>query len=130
MDNTLKLLKSIICVLAAGILAAPAWAENKVVAKLYLSEGEVFVRKAGETSWTHPSTGSPLAVGDTVRTGEDGKAAFEFVDGALVRLGRLSAMTFQDVDPSGAPIVTQHDGKAYFFISWSPQRAFDQDSTS
>lgn len=111
----MKLLRVIICVLTVGILAAPAWAENKVVAKLYLSEGEVFLRKTGESSWTKPPTGSPLAIGDTVRTGEDGKAAFEFVDGALVRLGRLSAMTFQDVDPSGAPIVTQHDGKAYFF---------------
>lgn len=115
MGNTLKLLKAAIFLLAAGILAIPAWAENKIVAKVYLSEGAVFVRKAGESSWSRPATGSPLSVGDTVRTGDDGKAAFEFVDGALVRLGRLAAMTFQDVDPSGAPMVTQHEGKAYFF---------------
>lgn len=59
--------------------------------------------------------GNAFRVGDTVRTGADGQVAFKFVDGTLVRLGRLSAIKFKEVLPTGVPVVTQGNGKAYYF---------------
>ena len=116
MANSQKFLKALVGVLLTTILfARPAISQTSVVGKLYLAEGSVFVRPAGASTWTQIQVGAPLSVGDTVRTGDDGKAALEFIDGALVRLGRLSAMTFNEVSPTGAPAVMQHNGKAYFF---------------
>jgi hypothetical protein len=116
MANSQKFLKALVGVLLTTILfSRPALSQTSVVGKLYLAEGSVFVRPAGASTWNQIQVGAPLSVGDTVRTGDDGKAALEFIDGALVRLGRLSAMTFNEVSPTGAPAVMQHNGKAYFF---------------
>lgn len=101
--------------LAVLLLCAPASAQTQVVAKVYVTEGTVESRLVGTTNWKPVKVGSELSVGDTVRTGDDGKVAFEFVDGTLVRLGRLSALTFQEVDSKGAPSVLQSSGKSYFF---------------
>ncbi len=86
-----------------------------VVAAPYSVEGTVTFRRANESSWKDVRIGSSFRVGDTVRTGADGAVAFKFVDGTLVRLGRLSAITFSDVRPQGVPIVTQSEGRSFFF---------------
>lgn len=113
-----NILKSVgsICFSAVGLclFAISASAQNKVVATAYVVEGSVAVRHDGAPEWSNVTQGMPLQVGDTVKTGEDGKAAFQFVDGALVRLGRLSALTFNDVTETG-PTVTQSKGRAFFF---------------
>ena len=92
-----------------------AIAQNDTVATLYASEGSVSVRRVGTSSWEGVNTGANFREGDTIRTGKDGKAAVEFVDGALVRLGRYSALTFEKVTAAGNPSVSQTEGKAYFF---------------
>jgi tetratricopeptide (TPR) repeat protein len=86
-----------------------------LVATTYSLEGLVEVRKSGVADWATLSSKSTLFAGDIVRTGADGLAAFSFVDGTLVRLGRFSAITFKEISPSGAPIVSQSSGKAYYF---------------
>jgi tetratricopeptide (TPR) repeat protein len=86
-----------------------------VVAAPYSVEGAVTFRRPGEPQWREVRVGSSFRVGDTVRTGADGAVAFKFVDGTLVRLGRLSAITFSDVRPSGAPVVNQSEGRSFFF---------------
>lgn len=85
------------------------------VASVYSIEGSVQIRRTGESTWTDVTTQGDLFVGDTVRSGTDGAVAFTFVDGTLVRLGRLSAITFKEVLPSGSPVVSQSSGKAYYF---------------
>jgi tetratricopeptide (TPR) repeat protein len=89
--------------------------QAKVVAAPYSIEGSVSVRRKGANDWSEVRAGTTFRVGDTVRTGEDGAVAFKFVDGTLVRLGRTSAITFSDVTPRGAPVVSQTEGKSYFF---------------
>jgi tetratricopeptide (TPR) repeat protein len=86
-----------------------------VVAAPYSVSGKVLVRRAGQQQWSDVRVGTSFRVGDTVRTGEDGAVAFKFVDGTLVRLGRTSAITFSLVLPSGAPVVSHQQGRAYFF---------------
>lgn len=107
---------AILPVLAVQLLRpCPALAEPQGVASLYAAEGEVAVRRAGSQDWGGTKTGDQFREGDTIRTGTDGKAALQFVDGALVRLGRFSALTFEKVSPAGNPAVTHTEGKAYFF---------------
>ena len=96
------------------VFAISALAENKTVATAYVVEGSVAVRHDGASEWSAVTQGMSLQSGDTVKTGEDGRAAFQFIDGALVRLGRLSALTFNDVREAG-PTVTQSKGRAFFF---------------
>lgn len=103
--------------ISLGALSAKAETEraSPVVAAPYSVEGTVNFRRVGESSWKDVRIGSSFRVGDTVRTGADGAVAFKFVDGTLVRLGRLSAITFSDVRPRGAPVVTQSQGRSFFF---------------
>lgn len=89
--------------------------QSPVVAAPYLVEGVVTFRRAGDDTWHGVKLGNSFRVGDTVRTGDDGAVAFKFVDGTLVRLGRSSAITFSEVRPKGAPVVTQTEGRAFFF---------------
>ena len=96
-------------------LPLDGFAQNDTVATLYASEGTVTVRRAGGSAWEATKAGASFKEGDTIRTGKDGKAAVEFVDGALVRLGRYSALTFEKVTAAGNPSVSQTEGKAYFF---------------
>ncbi|MEY4669647.1 MAG: hypothetical protein RL518_2346 [Pseudomonadota bacterium] len=114
-----KLLKhiglSVLALIVWGTWTLPAWGEGQPVAKVYLAEGSVEVRRHSATAWSPLATGDPLNEGDTVRTGGDGQAAFKFVDGALVRIGRLSALTFNSVGDATRPEMTQHKGRAFFF---------------
>ena len=93
----------------------PAYAQAPVVANVYLTEGSVEVRAASSSEWRPVQVTTTLSVGDTVRTGTDGAAAFRFVDGALVRMGRNSALTFNAVTATGSPEVTQSRGRTFFF---------------
>lgn len=114
---------AIVCVVATvGVLwSTPASSEAQperaapVVAAPYSVEGTVTFRRPSEPTWREVRVGSSFRVGDTVRTGADGAVAFKFVDGTLVRLGRLSAITFSDVRPTGAPVVNQSEGRSFFF---------------
>jgi tetratricopeptide (TPR) repeat protein len=96
-------------------VAAQTEKSATVVAAPYSVEGSVTFRRAGESTWKDVRVGTSFRVGDTVRTGADGAVAFKFVDGTLVRLGRLSAITFSDVRSRGVPVVTQSEGRAFFF---------------
>ena len=95
--------------------SATAFAEVQVVAHVYFAQGNVEARRTGEDDWHAIVAGEPLNNGDTVRTGGDGQAAFKFVDGVLVRMGRLSALTFNSVEDGKRTEVTQHSGRAFFF---------------
>ena len=111
--NLIVLVLPILACLCAWTHAAVA--QSQTVATLFAGEGTISVRRMGAQEWSSAKTGDSFQEGDTIRTGDDGKAAFQFVDGALVRLGRLSALTFENVQPSGNPSVSHTAGKAYFF---------------
>jgi tetratricopeptide (TPR) repeat protein len=107
---------ALVAVLWIGQVAhAQSERASKVVAAPYSVEGSVSFRRSGEMDWKEVRLGTSFRVGDTVRTGADGAVAFKFVDGTLVRLGRLSAITFSDVRPTGVPIIKQSEGRSFFF---------------
>lgn len=103
------------CFGISQIAAAESERAAPVVAAPYSVEGSVTFKRGGESTWRDVRVGNSFRVGDTVRTGTDGAVAFRFVDGTLVRLGRLSAITFSDVRPKGSPVVTQSEGRSFFF---------------
>jgi tetratricopeptide (TPR) repeat protein len=89
--------------------------DPSLVATIYSLEGTVELRRRGESKWQPITHEAKLFVGDTVKSGADGAVAFSFVDGTLVRLGGLSAITFKEVLPSGSPVVSQSSGRGYYF---------------
>jgi len=92
-----------------------AASDPSLVATIYSLEGTVDLRRNGQSTWQPVTPEAKLYVGDTVKSGADGAVAFSFVDGTLVRLGGLSAITFKEVLPSGSPVVSQSSGKGYYF---------------
>jgi tetratricopeptide (TPR) repeat protein len=101
--------------IVASFQTSFAETQPSVVAAPYSVQGEVFAQRIDSKDWVPVKVGNAFRVGDTVRTGVDGQVAFKFVDGTLVRLGRHSAIRFKEVLPSGVPVVTQGNGKAYYF---------------
>ena len=53
---------------------------------LSITEGDVFVMKAGTDSWTEAEVGMSLEVGDSIKTGDDSSAEITFFDGSTVEL--------------------------------------------
>ena len=101
-----------VSLIVASFQASVADTQPPVVAAPYSVQGEVSAQRIDSKDWVPVKVGNAFRVGDTVRTGADGQVAFKFVDGTLVRLGRLSAIKFKEVSPSGVPVVTQGNGKA------------------
>ncbi|MGB5925689.1 MAG: Ig-like domain-containing protein [Dehalococcoidia bacterium] len=53
---------------------------------LSITEGDVFVMKAGIDDWTEAEVGMSLEVGDSIKTGDDSSAEITFFDGSTVEL--------------------------------------------
>ena len=53
---------------------------------LSITEGDVFVMKAGTDSWTEAEVGMSLEDGDMIKTGDDSSAEITFFDGSTVEL--------------------------------------------
>ena len=110
-----QLLAIVVSLVGCFCRASSAEPLPPIVAAPYSVQGEVSAQKTTSTTWAPVRVGNAFRVGDTVKTGADGQVAFKFVDGTLVRLGRLAAITFKEVLPTGAPVVSQTTGKAYYF---------------
>ena len=59
--------------------------------------GEVQVQKKGSTTWTNATNGMKLAVGDTLKTGNNGSAELRFFDGSVMEVKANSEILIQDL---------------------------------
>ncbi len=107
--------KLVLLMHAVVVFITPAFAQQGSVATAFVVEGSVSVRQGSSPDWKPLTKGMPVHEGDTIKTGDDGRTALEFVDGAFVRLGRSTAITINAVSPLGEPQVTQTIGNSYFF---------------
>jgi VCBS repeat-containing protein len=76
---------------------------------LSITEGDVFVMKAGADSWTEAEVGISLEVGDSLKTGDDSSAEITFFDGSTIELqpGTEIGITSLDVsEDTGSTTVT------------------------
>ena len=76
---------------------------------LSITEGQVFVMKAGTDDWTKATVDMSLEVGDTIKTGDDSGAEITFFDGSTIELeaGTQIQITSLDSSPdTGAKTIT------------------------
>jgi VCBS repeat-containing protein len=85
--------KKLLSILALAILVtstlvgcSEAPSNSSTLTILSITEGEVFVMKAGTGDWTEATVEMTLAVGDTVKTGDDSGAEITFFDGSTIEL--------------------------------------------
>lgn len=82
-----------------ALLCLPAFAAEPAGILVSYS-GTVEVRSDGQ-DWRKPLPGAELAVGDSLRTGADGRAAILLADESLVRVNHASVFTLRAVPPRG-----------------------------
>jgi VCBS repeat-containing protein len=68
---------------------------------LSITEGDVFVMKAGADSWTEAEVGMYLEAGDSIKTGDDSSAEITFFDGSTVELQPGTEIKITSLDVSG-----------------------------
>jgi VCBS repeat-containing protein len=76
---------------------------------LSITEGDVFVMKAGTDDWIKATVEMSLEVGDTIKTGDDSGAEITFFDGSTIELeaGTQIEITSLDSSPdTGAKTIT------------------------
>jgi tetratricopeptide (TPR) repeat protein len=81
------------------LLCLPAFAAERAGILVSYS-GTVEVR-TGNQNWRTPVPGAELAVGDSLRTGANGRAAILLADESLVRINNASLFTLRAVPPRG-----------------------------
>jgi len=107
--------------IATTLLVIIAWVHSLPHASaddssiVFSVQGSVDLQRTGTNMWQGIHKGTAISMGDTVRTGENSRAGIALTDGALVRLGALSAFTVTAATPAGSQTVSLDAGKAFFF---------------
>jgi hypothetical protein len=105
--------KRLLSILVLSILVASALvscdASPSTLTILSISEGNVYVMKAGTDSWTEAQEGMSLGVGDSIKTGDDASAEITFSEGSTVGLQAGTEIEIASLDIStgtGPTIIT------------------------
>ena len=100
--------KKLLSILALTILVASslvgcgqASSTPSTLTILSITEGDVFVMKAGTDSWTEAEVGMSLEVGDSIKTGDDSSAEITFFDGSTVELQPGTEIEITSLNVSG-----------------------------
>lgn len=102
--------------LAAFCFAAPIRAEP---ARVVGVEGTVTWARGGGAQWEPAQTNQTLQAGDRLRTGPDSRAAVQFSDQSVKRLGELTTLTIAAPAGQEKGAFEVERGKL-FFKSWEP----------
>lgn len=89
------------------------------VVRLSLVEGDVSIQHGPNDRWLEATINAPLAQGDRLWVGAQGRTEIEFDDGSFVRLGSNSVLEIQQLDLSSNGRYTQvflSQGLGYFNI--------------
>ena len=97
----LTLLVLSILVASASVGCGEASSTPSTLTILSITEGDVFVMKAGTDSWTEAEVGMSLEVGDSIKTGDDSSAEITFFDGSTVELQPGTEIEITSLDVSG-----------------------------
>ena len=65
-----------------------------------ITEGDVFVMKAGTDSWTEAEVGMSLEVGDSIKTGDNSSAEITFSEGSTIELQAGTEIEIASLDIS------------------------------
>jgi VCBS repeat-containing protein len=108
--------KKLLSILALSILIAStlvgcgqASSNHSTLTILSITEGNVFVMKAGTDDWIEAEVGMSLEVGDTIKTGDGSGAEITFFDGSTIELQAGTEIEIASLDIStdtGATTIT------------------------
>lgn len=103
-ERLLSVLALSILVASTLVVCAPS-----ALTVFSITEGDVFVLKAGTNSWTEAEVGMSLEAGDSVKTGGDSNAKITFFDGSTIELQAGTEIKIASLDIStdtGSTIIT------------------------
>jgi hypothetical protein len=102
--------KRLLSILALSILVAPTFvgceSSPSTLTILSISEGDVFVMKAGADDWIEGAVEMSLGVGDKLKTGDDSGAEITFFDGSTMELQAGTQIEITSLDFSADTDVT------------------------
>ena len=100
-------------VITLNIFISPilTWAEE--AAQVISLEGSCQIMRSGDTKLTPLSQSSNILVGDSIKTGTDGKVAIKLVGGGIIRLNPNSNFVLSKIGEDNS--ATLSSGKAFFF---------------
>ena len=105
----LSILALTILVTSALVGCSGASPTDSTLTILSITEGEVFVMKAGADDWIEATVEMSLEVGDIIKTGDDSGAEITFFDGSTIELeaGTQIEITSLDTSPdTGTKTIT------------------------
>jgi VCBS repeat-containing protein len=99
----LSILALTILVTSALVGCSGAPSDSSTLTILSITDGDVFLMKAGADDWTEATIEMTLEVGDTIQTGDDSGAEIIFFDGSTIELeaGTQIEITSLDSSPDG-----------------------------
>lgn len=94
----------IITLMVLALWIDQAWAEKTILraARVIMSSGSVESKEAAGDTWHVIQPGTELGIGDSIRTGADGRAALLLADESIIRLNHDTLVVLQNVATRGA----------------------------
>jgi hypothetical protein len=96
--------RRLLSVLVLAILAASTFvgcaSSPSTLTILSITEGDVFLMKAGADNWIEAEVGVSLEVGDSIKTGDDSSAKITFFDGSTIELQAGTEIEIGSLDMS------------------------------
>lgn len=103
-------------VLVLGALCRPAGAaETNLVSRVIAVAGKVEIRHASDSDWVALDTGTPIKVGDQIRTGPDSRAAIQLSDRSIVRVSAKAVLVLEAPRGKEERRFRLNAGKIFFF---------------
>lgn len=119
-------LRTVLLTLLIAVAAAAAYGQAQSASFASVA-GPVEVQRGGSGDWLAAAIGSPLFVGDAVRTGANAFAKLLFVDDVVVDLGPATSLTIESYAGSKGPrrsLLQLSQGAIEAFVSgYSPDGA-------
>jgi len=119
-NRTTRILTAIVFAIPCAILLYPnsspaATPCDPPVAKMQSVQGNVEVRRAGQTQWQPVRLNDSYCAGDRVQVGERSRADVSLVNQPILRLDQNSTITFGGVKDERTSLIELVRGALYFF---------------
>jgi tetratricopeptide (TPR) repeat protein len=91
---------------------------KKIIAQVVSVQGDVQVRKAGETQWLPVMQNDAYCPGDMIRVMEQSRAAILLATGGIIRLDEKTTVTFNGIEKERTSLIEFIQGIGHFFSRW------------
>jgi hypothetical protein len=95
--------------LVMGLVLPGCGSSPSTLTVFSITEGDVFVMKAGTDSWIEAEVGMSLEAGDRIKTGDDSSAEVTFFNGSIIELQAGTEIEITSLDVSrdtGSTVIT------------------------